>query len=89
MYIIYFTINDQNRNNVYHYIDNKFGIKIGGGPAIFTIRTYLFSFLMYWFDGLNSTYKSTDMVTKIMLIISRKSEINLQMLKEWGKSVRK
>ena len=89
MHIIDCIINEKNRKNIYHYIDNIFVTKIGGAPDIFTIKFYLFTWLFYWFDDFNATYNSTNMVTKLVLRICRKFEINLQMLKEWGKSVNK
>ena len=82
IYSIYCIIDDNNRKNIHHYIENIFGTKIGGLPAIFTIKTYLFASLLYWFDKFNATNKSTKMVTKIMLGMGRKFEINFQMLKE-------
>ena len=43
VYSIDCIINDNIRKNIHHYIDNLFGNKIGGAPAIFTIKTYLFA----------------------------------------------
>ena len=88
MYSIDCIINKKNRKNTHHYIYNIFETKIGGMPDIFTIKTYLFTLLLYWFDDFNATYKSTNMATKRMLSIVRKFRINLQILKEWRKVVR-
>ena len=88
MYSIDYIIVYRNRNNIHHYIDNLFGTKIGGATAILQSKL-LFETLLYWFDNLNDTYKSTNIATKRTLIIGRKCDINLQMLKEWGKSVKK
>ena len=74
---------------IHHYIGNLFGTNIGGAPDIFTIKTYLYASLLYWFDNFNDTYKSTNMAAKRMFSIGRNFEINLQMLKEWVKSARK
>ena len=57
-------------------------------PAIFTIKSYLFALLLYWFDDFNATYKSTNMANKRMLSIVRKFEINIQLLREWRKVAR-
>ena len=48
------------------------------------------TFLHGYFIGLKTSmiHTSKKMVTKIMLIIGRKIEINIQMLKECGKAVR-
>ena len=89
MYSIDCIINNKNRINIHHYIDNLFGTNIGGEPAMFTIKTHLFESLLYWFDNFNVTYNSTKMVNKTMLRIGIKFEINLHILKELGKVVRK
>ena len=82
MYSIDCIIEDNSRNNIHHYIDNLSRTKIGGAPDIFTIKTYHFASLLYCFDDFNDKYRSTNMVTKIILIIGRKFDTNIQMLKE-------
>ena len=88
MYSIDYIIVYRNRNNIHHYIDNLFGTKIGGATAILQSKL-LFESLLYWFDKFNDTYKSTNMVTERTLRIGRKRDINIQMLTEWRKAVRK
>ena len=72
---------------MHHCIVNIFETNIGGAPAIFTIKTYFFASLLYWFEDFNTTYKSTKTATKRMLRIGRKFEINIKTVKEWGKSM--
>ena len=81
-------IYNKDRNNIHNHVKNIFGTKIDGAPAILQSKL-LFESLLYWFDKFNDTYKSTNMVTERTLRIGRKRDINIQMLTEWRKAVRK
>ena len=60
VYSIDCIIEDKNKKNIHHYIDNIFGTKIGGAPDIFTTKTYL---LHCYFTGLNISKLHTSQQT--------------------------
>eukprot|EP00957_Ditylum_brightwellii_P037524 2838371-Ditylum_brightwellii.AAC.1 len=71
MYCVDHIVDESNKQKVHNYINKLFGHNVPGAEALDIIKAYLFAVLLYWFDDSNTTYLTTNTITKRMLSIGR------------------